>query len=132
MKKSQALLLKLAHKFQDKYAQDGQTLQQIIEAAAGSGEKSENGIMNFPAQLKADQADMTINVTKSSAFLGGFDFEVSPPTLDPPQVAAKYAALPAQIKKYLDRHGKYFPQVPMGTSTLSYSGKSAEPGVAQK
>lgn len=132
MKKSQSLLLKLAHKFQDKYAQDGQTLQQIIEAAAGYGEKSANGIMNFPAQLKADQADMTINVTKNTGMLGGFSFEVSPPQLDPAQVAANYARLPEQIKNYLEKHGNSFPQIPLGTSTLTYSGKSAEPGVAQR
>ena len=132
MKKSQALLLKLAHKFQDKYAQDGQTLQQIIENAAGYGEKSANGIMNFPAQLKADQADLSINVTKSSAMMGGFNIEVSPPTVDPAQFAPKYARLPEQIKKYLEKHISNFPQVPEGTSTLTYSGKSSEPGVAQK
>lgn len=131
MKKSQALLLKLAAKFQDKYAQDGQTLQQIIENAASYGEKSANGIMNFPAQLKADQADLSINVTKSSSMMGGYNVEVSQPIVEPAQVAAKYARLPEQIKKYLDKHISNFPQIPEGTSTLNFSGKTSEPGVAQ-
>lgn len=129
MKKSQALLLKLANKFQDKYAQS-QDLQQIIENAAGYGEKSVNGIMNFPAQLKADQADLSINVTISGGMLGGLNVEVSQPTLNPPQVAANYARLPEQIKKYLEKHISNFPQVPQGTTTLSYSGRSAAPGIA--
>lgn len=129
MKKSQALLLKLANKFQDKYAQS-QDLQQIIENAAGYGEKSVNGIMNFPAQLKADQADLSINVTISGGMLGGLNVEVSQPTLNPPQVAANYARLPEQIKKYLEKHISNFPQVPQGTTTLSYSGRNAAPGIA--
>jgi|SRR6185369_6827583 len=132
MKKSQALLLKLAAKFQDKYAQDGQTLQQIIENAASYGEKSANGIMNFPAQLKADQADLSINVTKSTGMMGGFNVEVSQPIVEPAQHAPKYARLPEQIKKYLDKHISSFPQIPEGTSTLNYSGKTPEPGIAQQ
>lgn len=132
MKKSVLQLLKVASKFQKKYGQgQTQTLQQIIEAAAGSGEKSVNGIMNFPAQLKADQADLTISVTKNVGFLGGFSFEVSAPTVDPVQFAPKYARLSEQIKKYLDKHGSGFPQIPEGTTTLNYSGKSPGIGIAQ-
>lgn len=132
MKKSQALLLKLAHKFQDKYAQDSQSLQQIIQNAAGYGEKSANGIMNFLAQLQRDQADMSINVTVKPATFGGESVEVSPPTVDPAQFAQNYARLPEQIKKYLERHVKDFPQVPRDQAiTLSYSGKTPSPGIAQ-
>lgn len=131
MKKSQALLLKLANKFQNKYAQS-QNLQEIIEAAAGYGEKSENGIMNFPAQLKADQADLSINITISSGIMGGRSAEVSPPSVDPPAMAGRYAKLPEQIKKYLNRHLSSFPQIPEGTTTLTFSGKTADPGVAQR
>ena len=129
MKKSQALLLKLANKFQNKYGQS-QNLQQIIENAAGYGESSANGIMNFPAQLKRDQADLSITVTVSSGMMGGLSVEVSQPTVDPPQFAGNYAKLPAQIKKYLDRHIKDFPQVPQGANNLQWSGKDTGSGVA--
>jgi hypothetical protein len=88
--------------------------------------------MNFPAQLKKDQADLSITVTVSSGMMGGLSVEVSNPTVDPPQFAGNYARLPEQIKKYLDRHIKDFPQVPQGPTTLQYSGKSPESGVAQR
>jgi hypothetical protein len=130
MKKSQAYLLKLAAKFGNKYAQS-QSLQQIIEAAAGWGEKSANGIMDFPTQLKQDKANLTIDITVSNAMMGGYNVEVAPPQVDPAQFAAKYARLPDQIKKYLDRHIKDFPQVYPGTTTLRFVGKDPESGVAQ-
>jgi hypothetical protein len=126
-----AHLLKIADKFQAKYAQS-QTLQQIIESAAGYGEKSQNGIMNFPAQLKQDQADLSITVTVSSGLMGGRKAEVLEPRVDPPAVAGKYARLPEQIKRYLDRHLNDFPQIPEGTVTLSFSGKSDPDQYAQR
>jgi hypothetical protein len=129
MKKSQDILFKVASKFQKKYAQS-QSLQQIIENAAGYGEKSANGIMNFPAQLKKEQADLTLNVTVNTGMMGGFNVVVDPPTVDPPQYAQNYAALPAQVKKYLERHIKDFPQIPIGTTTLRYSGKDPGDGIA--
>ena len=87
--------------------------------------------MNFPAQLKKDQADLSINITVSSGMMGGLSVDVSDPSVDPPQFAANYAKLPAQIKKYLDKYIKDFPQVPQGTTTLRFSGKSTESGVAR-
>lgn len=129
MKKSQALLLKLANKFQNKYA-ESQNLQEIIQNAAGYGESSANGIMNFPAQLKKDQADLGISITISSGMMGGMTVEVSPPQVDPPTAAGNYARLPEQIKKYLDRHIKDFPQVYPGTTALQYSGRTPGAGVA--
>jgi hypothetical protein len=129
MKKSEVYLFKLASKFQNKYAQS-QTLQEIIGNAAGYGEKSANGIMNFPAQLKKDQADLSINITVDTAMLGGYNVTVDPPTVDPPQYAQNYARLPDQIKNYLNRHISNFPQVPIGTTTLRFSGKTSEPGIA--
>lgn len=129
MKKSQDTLFKLAAKFQKKYAQS-QTLQEILQNAAGYGEQSANGIMNFPAQLKKDQADLIFSVTVSSGIMGGSNIDVTPPRVDPPQFAANYARLPEQIKKYLDKHIKSFPQIPQGQTVLNYSGKSAEPGIA--
>jgi hypothetical protein len=129
MKKSQAKLLNLASKFRNKYAQS-QTLQQIIEAAAGWGEKSANGIMNFPAQLKKDQADMTLNVTVDTGTLGGYNVTVDPPTVDPAQFAPNYARVPEQVKKYLEKHISTFPQVPTGTTTLRFVGRTAGEGIA--
>lgn len=131
MKKSHELIIRLASRFQTKLAQS-QTLQQIIQNAAGSGEQSANGIMNFPVQLKKDQADLSINVTIKPATFGGENVEVSAPTVDPPQFAQNYARLPEQIKKYLERYIKDFPQVPRDTPiTLSYSGKNTDSGIAQ-
>jgi len=129
MKKSQALLLKLANKFQNKYAQS-QNLQEIIQNAASYGESSANGIMNFPSQLKKDQADLNINVTITEATLGGLNVDVSAPSVEPPQFAGNYAKLPAQIKKYLEKHISSFPQVPQGTTTLSFTGRDPGSGIA--
>lgn len=129
MKKSELQLLKVASKFQKKYGQS-QSLREIIENAAGYGEQSANGIMNFPAQLKKDQADLSISVTIDTSMLGGYNVGVSQPSVDPAEFTAHYANLPEQIKKYLERNIKFFPQVPQGTTTLSYSGKSPASGIA--
>lgn len=122
MKTSQDRLFKLAAKFQRKYAQ-GQSLKEIIQNAASYGESSQNGIMNFPAQLKKDQADMNINVTISSGTMGGLNVQVSEPAVEPQQFAGNYAKLPGQIQKYLDKYIKDFPQVTQGTHTLEYVGR---------
>ncbi len=129
MKNSQDLLFKLAAKFQRKYAQS-QSLQEIIQNAASYGESSASGIMNFPAQLKKDQADMNINVTISSSTFGGPNVDVSAPAVEPASVAGNYARLPGQIKKYLEKYIKDFPQITMGTHTLQYSGRGPSEGVA--
>jgi hypothetical protein len=131
MKTSQDQLFKVAAKFQKKYGQT-QTLQQIIENAASYGESSVNGIMNFPAQIKKDQADLGINVTLSSGTFGGPSIDVSQPSVMPAEVAGNYAKLPDQIKEYLERNIKGFPQIPMGTTTLRYSGRAPGEGVAQR
>lgn len=130
MKKSELQLFKTAARLIGKYAQS-QTLQEIIQNAAGYGESSPNGIMNFPAQLKKDQADLSIDVTISSGMLGGRNVQVSAPNVDPPQFASNYARLSEQIRKYLDKYIKDFPQVSEGTTTLRYSGKTTASGVAQ-
>lgn len=129
MKNSQALF-KLAAKFQRKYAQS-QTLKEILQNAASYGESSASGIMNFPAQLKKDRANLSINVNISSGMMGGISVDVSPPTVDPPQFAGNYTKLPDQIKKYLDKYIKDFPQIPQGSQTLQWSGKPAPEGIAQ-
>lgn len=134
MKKSELHLFKTALKLQAKYAQS-QTLQEIIQNAASYGEHSTSGIMNFPAKLKEDQADLTITVNIDSGILGGLDVKVEPPKVTPEQYAPNYARLPEQIKKYLERYGKDL-QVAQGVTMLTYSGKPpatpAGVGIAQK
>lgn len=140
MKKSELYLFKTASKFQTKYAQS-QSLKEIIENAASYGDHSANGIMNFSAQLKRDQADLdsrsggkgqggpvdlSLTITVSSGMMGGLSAEVAPPTVTPSQYAPNYAKLPEQIKKYLDRHLKDFPQIPQGPSTIQYTGKEIQ------
>ena len=129
MKKTQALF-RLADKLRIKYAQT-QTLKEILQNAASYGESSSNGIMNFPAQLKKDQADLLITVDISSGMMGGTNVHVSEPRLDPAEVAGNYARLPGQIQKYLDKYIKDFPQVPPGTTTLEYTGRTPGAGVAE-
>jgi hypothetical protein len=128
MKNSQ-VLFKVAAKFQRKYAQS-QSLRQIIQNAASYGESSSNGIMNFPAQLKKDQADMNINVDISSGFMGGSSVQVSQPAVEPASAAGNYAKLPDQIKRYLEKYIKDFPQITPGTHTLQYSGRTTGSGIA--
>ena len=124
MKKSQQLLLKLASKFQTKYAQ-AQTLKEIIQNAASSGK---NGIMNFPLMLQKDKAILRLNVR-----IDGDTAKVSsPPTVTPGDTTPNdYTKLPEQIKKYLDTYLKYFPQIPKGEDILlEYGG--ANSGIAKQ
>lgn len=128
MKKA-SYLISLGHLLENKYA-DAQTLQQIIENAAGWGDKSANGIMNFPAQLKKDQADLSITVEVDSGTFGGYKVTVSEPIVTPAQFAVNYSKLAGQIKNYLDKHISSFPQVGTGSFTLKYTGKDASSGIA--
>lgn len=123
-------LIRLAQKLSVKYA-ESQTLQEIIENAAGYGETSTNGIMDFPAQLKKDDADLSIAVTINSGLMGGKKIYVGEPRVDPAEVAGNYTKLPEQIKKYLDKNLQYFPQVGLGTTILDFSREaSAGEGIA--
>jgi hypothetical protein len=121
-------LIRVAKRLENKYA--SQSLQEILENAAGSGERSVNGIMNFPAQAAIDKVNLTFDVNVKSTFFGGYDIDVSPPTVDPPEKAVNYARLPTQIKAYLDKHASSFQLYP-GTTKLEYSKKPAENTVAQ-
>ncbi len=112
-------IFKLADKFYHKYAQS-QSLQEIIANAASHGVE----IMNFPQALQRDQAALSINVKINKGTLGGYKVEVSAPRVEPPQFARFYAELPGQIQKYLEKYLDNFPQINLGTSTLTYSGKS--------
>ena len=112
-------LIRLAQQLSSKYAQ-AQSLKEIIENAAGYGELSTNGIMNFPAQLKKDNAGLSIVVSVTDQPWGGKKIYVGEPTVNPPEVAGNYSKLAGQIKKYLDKNINYFPQIPMGHTLLDF------------
>lgn len=132
MKKYAQQIQHLAKKFISKYAQS-QNLEQILESAAGYGEQSANGIMNFPQQLKKDQANLYITITVSNGMLGGRSVTVSDVLTDPREVAANYSKLPQQVENYLNKNLTSFPQIPNGDTTLTFSGKTPnESAVAQK
>jgi hypothetical protein len=131
MKKSEQQLFKLATKFQRKYAQS-QSLQEIIQNAASYGESSVNGIMNFPAKLKQQQAYLGLSITIKSGMLGGLSVSVSDPSVDPPQFAATYAQVSEQVKNYLDKNIKGFPQLGEGTQNVSWDYRAGGAGIAQK
>ena len=124
MKKHQRVLMVLGENFGNKYA-TSQSLQEIIQNAAGWGEQSANGIMNFPAFLKRDNADLSINVN-----ISGRDVGVSIPIVEPQQFTNNYTKLPDQIKNYIERHVTDFP-FPQGITTLQFLGRTADNGVAQ-
>jgi len=112
-------LIRLAQTLSVKYA-DAQTLQEIIGNAAGYGESSTNGIMDFPSQLERDDAELSIGINISRGAMGGTKIIVTDPNVYPPEMAGHYTKLPEQIKKYLERNIQYFPQVGVGTFTLEY------------
>lgn len=127
MKKSQAILLKLANKFGHKYASAARDhIQQAVANAASWGQKT-HGIMDFPNQLKRDQATLSITVSKN-----GNTVTVSEPIVNPPTVAGNYAGLPNQIKAYLEKYLDLFPKDEDNTNlVLEYTGVSPD-GVAQR
>ena len=126
-------LIRTAKKLANKYAQS-QNLEQILENAASSGDKSDNGIMNFPDQLKKDQATLSLTVDIGSKTLGGFNVEVSQPIVDPSEFSGNYSNLPKQIKTYLERNLNGFPQIHNQTVTLQFTGTNTGSGygIAQK
>lgn len=114
-------LIRFAQTLSVKYAQaQNQTLKEIIENAAGYGENSTNGIMNFPAQLEKDDAGLTIVVTVAKTPWGSKKIYVGPANVDPIEVAGNYAKLPEQIKKYLEKNLSYFPQLGEGHVLLDF------------
>lgn len=109
MKNSHFNLLKVANKLRTKYALDGSTIkdeiQNIIQTAlSNASDNPVSGIMPFIKMLEQDQASLAINVTRN-----GNNVIVSNPALTPSNVSAKYAALPGQIKKYLERYPELYP-----------------------
>lgn len=132
MKKSQTLLLKLANKFQNKYAQ-AQDLQQILENAASYGESSANGIMNFPSMLKEQKAQLGFTVEISSGMLGGSNVSVSGlkgTDSNGVDITPQYAKLPDQVKKYLEKHISAFPQIAPGSTPLNWDYRVSKPSIA--
>lgn len=120
MKKSELSLFKLASQFRKKYASiDASTLKDEIEkhiqesVAHASGVKS-LGIMPFIQMLSADNAALAINVARDSNTIS-----VSPPGVDPPELASKYALLSNQVKAYLERYIELFPSQKNG-ETIDY------------
>ena len=112
-------LIRLAQKLSNKYAQ-AQTLKEIIENAAGFGENSANGIMNFPDQLEKDDAGLTIVVTITQNPWGSKKVSVGPANVDPIEAAGNYVKLPEQIKKYLEKNINSFPQLALGHALLEF------------
>ncbi len=132
MKKAELQLLKVASKFQKKYGQ-AQTLQQIIENAAGYGESSANGIMNFPGMLKEQKAQLGFTVEISSGMLGGSNISVSGlkgVDSNGVDITPQYAKLPDQVKKYLEKHISGFPQLEQGSTPLNWDYRASRPSIA--
>jgi hypothetical protein len=139
MKKSQHLI-KLAEKLSNKYATvDATTIKDRIQhsihqAVANASSQPSSGIMPFLKMLDQDQADMNIAV-----FRNGNNVTVSEVVVTPPQSAPRYAALPSQIQRYLERNIELFPSKYAGDDinysnlslTLSYPSNIQE-GVATR
>lgn len=141
MKKSEQHLFKLALQLRKKYASlDASTIKEEIEkhiqdsVAHASGVKA-LGIMPFMQMLAADQAALAINVTRD-----GSTISVSPPGVDPPALAGKYAPLSEQVKAYLEKYIELFPSQKNGESInysnlqlqLKYDPSAQQPGIARK
>ncbi len=98
-------------------------VQNTLHTALANASTAKLGVMPFVQMLKADEAAMNINVSRS-----GDTVTVSPPALDKPELAAKYAPLSNQIKTYLEKYLEIYPTVLNGerveysnfTVTLQY------------
>jgi hypothetical protein len=140
MKSSHKVLMSVAAKMAHKYASvDASTMQEEVKKAlwqsvANASSHKETGIMPFIRMLQQDQAAMNINVTRS-----GNSVTVSPPSLDKPEVASKYANLPGQIQAWLERNLEIFPTKRNGESvdysnltvTLEYPSMASQPVASQ-
>lgn len=130
MKKSQFNLLKLANRFSNKYALDGSAIkeevQKSIQTAVGNAStQPTSGIMPFVEMLQKDSATMYFHVTRDgeNITVSVPNVESTLPNVDPAKVAemtAKYAGLPNQVKKYLERYLELYPTKRNG-EPVSYS-----------
>jgi hypothetical protein len=105
-------------------------VQNTLKTALANASTAKLGIMPFMQMLQADQSAMNINVTRS-----GDTITVSPPSLEKPELSAKYAALPGQIKDYLEKYLEVYPSKLNGeqvdyhnlTCTLEFNPAPATP-----
>lgn len=109
MKNSTFNILKLAAKLRNKYAIDandmkGEIQQQIQSTIENASTAPNSGIMPFMNMLKEDGASLAINVKRD-----GNTISVSAPSVQPGNVAGRYADLPNQIKNYLQKNIELFP-----------------------
>lgn len=112
MKKSCIQVFKIAAKILNKYA-DGPAVQaHIQQSIANAASRPALGIMPFPQMLETDKASLKAIITKSGGNITVSGLDVQPKVFEP-----KYAALPAQIKSYLE---KYIDLFPTGTNSISF------------
>lgn len=65
------------------------------------------GIMPFPRMLKEDNASLSLQVNRNDT-LGSTTITVDSLSLNRPELAAKYSALPSQVQRYLDKYPELF------------------------
>jgi len=117
MLRSQRKLLALAGQFGIKYAGlDATTIanevkQTLTTALANASTANTSGIMPFNSMLLQDQAVLALSITRD-----GNVVKVSPPGVDPIEVAGKYAELSSQVQRYLTSNLEVFPSHRSGTS----------------
>ncbi len=119
MKNSQFNLLKVAYKLNHKYAFDGNKLKSQIqtwleESITNASSVSGSGVEPFVQMLKEDHAVLSINVKRD-----GDKISVSPATVNPSSVADKYAGIPSQIKRYLEKNLDLYP-IKWNESSVDY------------
>ena len=78
-------------------------IKSTIQTAIANASTAKLGIMPFISMLKADDAALNINVTRN-----GDQITVSPPSIDKPELAAKYhqiicGSIPTDNLKQLSR-----------------------------
>jgi hypothetical protein len=128
-------LIRIARLMSAKYAGlDASTIKErvkeVLQTAIGNASTARIGILPFLQMLKADQAQLAINITRNSDSVS-----VSLPSLDKPELTAKYAPLSEQIKTWLEKNLEVFPTKMNGenveyhnlTITLNYADNSALP-----
>lgn len=128
-------LIRVANLMSAKYASiDAATIatrvKEALQQAIGAASTARVGILPFLSMLKADSASFSINVVRD-----GNSITVSPPALDKPELAAKYAPLSGQIQSYLEKNLEIFPsklndqnvEYHNLTTTLTFADGSAQP-----
>ena len=79
-------------------------ITRAIWTALANASSRQQGIMPFVKMLQQDDTAMNINVTRD-----GHTVIVSNPSFDKVEIAPRYAALPGQIKAYLENNLELFP-----------------------